>query len=111
MRHRRCMAPLSKRITTACHEAPDKVNECEEMPLLEEVYIEDFVEQLQLWTDNPMGLNSEANAVPIGGVQQSVQQVVAPAREAISALKAELTTLPMSNPSEIISTKENCERR
>jgi len=66
-----------------------KVEEEIELELVKELHIEDFTEQLLLWTDNPLTLGGNGSGPSFAA--QNVQQAVAPARAAISALKAELT--------------------
>jgi len=51
-----------------------------------EIYIEDFAEQLKIWTDNSW----DAQGQTPGGALHDIQQAVAPARATIAALKQEL---------------------
>jgi len=60
------------------------------------VYAEDFLEQLQLWTENPC---RRASGDPLDPHRDVVQQMVAPTKAAISALKAELLASSRSQPS------------
>jgi len=62
-----------------------------------EVFIEDFIEQLRLWTENP--LSCTPGEGPLGG-SACVREAVAPARAAISALKAELRPPSPAKPAQ-----------
>lgn len=59
-----------------------------------EVDMEDFLEQMQLWTDNPLSIQVHhgASVTPRqpAGLSGLMDEVLAPSRAAISALKAEL---------------------
>jgi len=57
-----------------------------------ELYVEDFAEQLRLWTDLPAGPGTGALAV------QSLRQAMAPAMAVVASLKAELRPSRPSTP-------------
>jgi len=56
------------------------------------IYVEDFLEQIKLWTGEP--LLEDLNAREARDAQKCIRKAIAPARAAVSALKAELTPPP-----------------
>lgn len=67
-----------------------------------EVYLEDFAELLQLWTESPLvslpgGSESAGNGGGKSAARRNLQQVVASAQAAVNAFKAELSH-PLAGP-------------